>query len=220
MPLFGLFKDSPANGTVEHKEKMRKKRLNKDSARYTLKQSLKKSLGNGALMKEAVKLPNGEDHDEWIAMNTTEIYNTTNLCFGFVSDFCTPKSCPQMTAGAKFTYLWQDKDKYTKPTSMAACEYVDLLMSWAKKILDNDTIFVNSGKFPKTFLHAVTKIWKRLARVYFHIYYHHWDGVETLKAEPHVNTCFKHYYYFAKEFGLVNDDDLAPLTDISKRIDL
>lgn len=38
----------------------------------------------------------GEDLNEWIAMNTIELYNTMNLCYGIVSEFCTDSSCPQV----------------------------------------------------------------------------------------------------------------------------
>jgi MOB kinase activator 1 len=62
---------------------------------------MKKSLGQGSNMPEAVKLPQGENKDEWIAMNTLEVYNQTSLVFGFVSDFCTHITCPAMTAGSK-----------------------------------------------------------------------------------------------------------------------
>jgi len=214
MPLWGLFPSNPSGSVKE----IKKKKSPKDTLRYTLKQSFKKSLGQGVLMKEAVKCPEGESVDEWIAMNTLEIYNSTNLCFGFVSDFCTPKSCPTMTAGPKYSYLWQDDKIYTKPTSVSASEYIELLMSWVSSTLDDVSIFPQSGKFPKTFLPIVKKIWKRLARVYFHIYYHHWKQIEALNAESHVNTCLKHFFYFSSAFQLVSDEDLEPMSEIAKQI--
>jgi len=216
MPLFGKLKEKVA--TIDSKHD-RKKHL-KGTPRYTLKQSLKQSLGSGVKMQDAVKLPKGEDKDDWIAMNTVEIYNSTNLSFGFVSDFCTPSSCPEMTAGTKYKYLWEDGQKYNKPVSVAACEYVELLIKWVSVELDNEAIFIPSGKnYPKTFLPIVRKIWKRLARVYFHIYYHHWEQVKQLEAEGHVNTCFKHFYYFATEFELVKQADLEPVQALTQHLD-
>jgi len=219
MPLWVLFQNQPPPGSNSGSVKaLNKKKSPKDSLRYSLKQSFKKSLGQGVLMKEAVKCPPGENVDEWIAMNTLEIYNSTTLCFGFVTDFCSPKSCPSMTAGPKYSYLWQDEKNYPKPTQVAATEYVDLLMKWVSATLDDESVFPHSGKFPKTFLPTTRKIWKRLARVYFHIYYHHWEQIEALKAEAHVNTCLKHFYYFSMEFQLVKDEDLEPISDIIKKI--
>ena len=75
----------------------------------------------------------------------------------------------------------------------------------------------------------------RLYRVFVHVYVHHFDRImsigesksnpyqwnfeifwaneitasrELLKllgAEPHVNTCYKHFYYFVTEFDLINE---------------
>lgn len=30
-------------------------------------------------------------------------------------------------------------------------------------------------------------------------------------AEAHVNTCYKHFYYFVKEFSLIDTKELEPL---------
>lgn len=38
----------------------------------------------------------GEDLNEWIAMNLIEMYNTINLCYNIVSEFCTESACPQV----------------------------------------------------------------------------------------------------------------------------
>ena len=36
--------------------------------------------------------------------------------------------------------------------------------------------------------------------------------MSALGAEPHLNTCFKHYMYFVYEFNLIpKKDELAPL---------
>jgi hypothetical protein len=35
-----------------------------------------------------------------IAMNTIELYNTMNLCYGIVSEFCSETTCPQVGAYA------------------------------------------------------------------------------------------------------------------------
>jgi len=32
--------------------------------------------------------------------------------------------------------------------------------------------------------------------------------------EPHVNTCYKHFYYFVCEFSLVDKKELEPLVSI------
>jgi MOB kinase activator 1 len=43
-----------------------------------------------------------------LAVNTIEFYNEINLLYGTVQEFCTPESCPIMSAGPKYEYLWAD----------------------------------------------------------------------------------------------------------------
>ena len=68
--------------------------------------------------------------------------------------------------------------------------------------------------FPKNFRSIVQKILNRLFRVYAHIYHSHFTQFAQLKLEPHLNTCFKRYVFFVKEFALVEDKELAPLQQL------
>jgi len=62
-----------------------------------------------------VKLPEGEDLSEWLAVNGVEehwhplrslglqgvvidFYNQINLLYGSITEFCSPASCPEMKA--------------------------------------------------------------------------------------------------------------------------
>jgi MOB kinase activator 1 len=36
----------------------------------------------------------------------------------------------------------------------------------------------------------------------------------TLGEEAHLNTCFKHFYYFIDEFDLVEKKEMIPLQDL------
>jgi len=215
---FGLFKstngEGGGNGTFH---KLKKKPL-KGSLRHGLKQSLKSSLGQGVNMRDAVKVPKEQDKNEWIAMNTMEIFNSTTLCWSFVSDFCTPAKCPKMSAGEHYSFLWQDDKKSPKPIDLPAVEYVENLVSWVSEKLDDPNLFPVQGEFPKDFLPTAKKILKRISRIFFHIYYHHWDKIQALKAEGHLNTCFKHFYYFVNEFGLLNEKDLEPMQESIKKL--
>ena len=65
--------------------------------------------------------------------------------------------------------------------------------------------------FPRTFVDTVRTIFKRLFRVYAHIYHSHWDVTVSLGAEAHLNTCFKHFMYFTHTFSLIDKKELAPL---------
>lgn len=87
---------------------------------------------------------------------------------------------------------------------MPAPTYVEHLMTWVQSAVDDESIFPSriGVPFPKTFRPRVTQIFKRLYRVYAHIYCHHYPIVVALGLEPHLNTSFKHYVLFVEEFGL------------------
>lgn len=52
-----------------------------------------KTLGSGNLQL-AVKLPEGEDQNEWIAVNTVDFFNQLNMLYGTLTEFCTREVCP------------------------------------------------------------------------------------------------------------------------------
>lgn len=68
--------------------------------------------------------------------------------------------------------------------------------------------------FPKNFLPVVKKILSRLFRVFVHVYIHHFDRITQMGSEAHVNTCYKHFYYFVKEFNLIDTKELEPLVGV------
>ncbi|KAK2512585.1 hypothetical protein Q9233_016159 [Columba guinea] len=65
--------------------------------------------------------------------------------------------------------------------------------------------------FPKNFLQICKKILCRLFRVFVHVYIHHFDRIILMGAEAHVNTCYKHFYYFVTELNLIDRKELEPL---------
>ena len=69
--------------------------------------------------------------------------------------------------------------------------------------------------FPKTFPTLIRQIFKRLYRVYAHIYCHHYPVIVQLGLEPHLNTSFKHYVLFIDEHSLASGKDFwGPLGDL------
>jgi MOB kinase activator 1 len=172
------------------------------------------TLGAGN-MREAVKLPKGEDQNEWLATNTVDFFNEISLLYGIITEYCTKESCPVMSAGPKYEYLWMDGVKIKKPIKVSAPEYIDYLMTWVEEQINDQRYFpVEDGiAFPKNFKQIVKTILKRLFRVYGHMYHSHMQKIIALDAEAHLNSCFKHFIYFVKEFKLVDDRELAPLQD-------
>lgn len=90
---------------------------------------------------------------------------------------------------------------------------MELLLQWVQEQLDDEKIFPATAEmpFPRNFLELIKQIFKRLLRVYAHIYYSHFEEICSLEEEPHLNTCFLHFYYFIREFELVEKKDQSVL---------
>lgn len=58
---------------------------------------------------------------------------------------------------------------------------------------------------------VVKRIFKRLFRVYAHMYFSHFEFIEKIEAVQHLNTCFKHFMLFVLEFKLIDKRELEPL---------
>lgn len=189
------------------------------SQKQKLSEYAKATLGSGN-MSNAVALPKGEDLNEWLAVNTVDFFNEISLLYGTITEFCTKSNCPVMSAGPSYEYLWADGVKVKKPQKVTAPEYVDLLMGWVETQLNDEQIFpLQLGTpFPKNFVNTVKIIFKRLFRVYAHIYHSHFQKIVGLGAEAHLNTCFKHFVYFVYEFSLIDQKELAPLSDLIKSL--
>jgi MOB kinase activator 1 len=69
--------------------------------------------------------------------------------------------------------------------------------------------------FPKSFPSLIRQIFKRMYRVYAHIYCHHYPVIRELGLEPHLNTSFKQYVLFIDEHNLASGRDFwGPLGDL------
>ncbi|KAF4359399.1 hypothetical protein F8388_017410 [Cannabis sativa] len=163
-----------------------------------LRKHIDATLGSGNL-REAVKLPTGEDLNEWLAVNTVDFFNQVNLLYGTLTEFCTAENCPTMTAGPKYEYRWADGVQIKKPIEVSAPKYVEYLMDWIESQLDDESIFPQKlgAPFPTNFREVVKTIFKRLFRVYAHIYHSHFQKIE---------------------FGLIDKKELAPLQELIESI--
>eukprot|EP01102_Stenamoeba_stenopodia_P004362 TRINITY_DN1466_c0_g1_i3.p1 TRINITY_DN1466_c0_g1~~TRINITY_DN1466_c0_g1_i3.p1 ORF type:complete len:237 (-),score=55.03 TRINITY_DN1466_c0_g1_i3:213-923(-) len=169
-------------------------------------------------VREAVKCPPEETENEWICQKVIELHKTATLIYSLVSDECTAEKCPVMSAGPRIQYYWADGDKIKKPIKVSAPEYVNLLQAWIHQQLDDEAIFPSEDEFPKDFKERVKPILKRLFRVYAHVFCHHGEKIRASEAAEHVTIAFKHYFYFVKEFDLVDDKDLEPMKPVIDQI--
>lgn len=187
------------------------------------------TLGSQNALYQAVKLPQDEDVNEWLAIHVVDFYNQINMLYGAITEFCSPKTCPRMIATEEYEYLWQETNPSTngggqsspkRPVSLPACEYIENLMNWIQGFFDNDNIFPSKmgAPFPQQFPTLVKTIFKRLFRIYAHIYCHHFHEISELGLQSHLNTSLKHYVLFSKEFDLLQQKDYGPLEDLVETI--
>eukprot|EP00029_Vermamoeba_vermiformis_P004453 TRINITY_DN14995_c0_g1_i1.p1 TRINITY_DN14995_c0_g1~~TRINITY_DN14995_c0_g1_i1.p1 ORF type:complete len:218 (+),score=34.17 TRINITY_DN14995_c0_g1_i1:15-668(+) len=187
-----------------------KKDIKKDSTMGTYWEQFKQTFSKAPTMRDAIKLKDGYSRDEWLAMNTIEAFNTLVLVYGYVSDFCTSASCPTMNAGEKYQYLWAESKK-DKPQKLDAPTYTERLFEWIAARIDDPTIFVSDGNYPKKFMMTVKKIFTRMFRVYAHIYREHLTQLKEQEVKEHVDKCFKHLFYLIDEFQLVKEIEFVPV---------
>ncbi|XP_067233192.1 MOB kinase activator 1B-like isoform X4 [Chanodichthys erythropterus] len=117
-----------------------KKNIPEGSHQYELLKHAEATLGSGNL-RMAVMLPDGEDLNEWVAVNTVDFFNQINMLYGTITDFCSEDSCPVMSAGPKYEYHWADGTNIKKPIKCSAPKYIDYLMTWVQDQLDDETLF-------------------------------------------------------------------------------
>jgi hypothetical protein len=65
-----------------------------------LKRHIDNTLGSGNIT-EAVKLPPGEDLNEWLAVNTVDFYNAVSVLYTTLEEYCSSRTCEVMNAGSK-----------------------------------------------------------------------------------------------------------------------
>lgn len=209
-----------ANFFAKDKTFRPKKKFEPGTLRYSLHKHADETLSAGVDLRETVKLPVGEELNDWIAVHVVDFFNRINLLYGVVSDYCTEETCVVMSGGPKYEYLWCDNDAYKKPTHLPAPKYIALLMDWVEKQINDESVFpVTVGvPFPKNFQSVCKKILSRLFRVFVHVYIHHFDRVTQIGAEAHVNTCYKHFMYFVTEFNLLRKEEIEPLIQMTIRM--
>ncbi|CAD5116896.1 DgyrCDS5739 [Dimorphilus gyrociliatus] len=202
-------------GTKGNKTFRSKKKISNEGYQFEMMKHATSTLGSGNL-REAVKLPEGEDINEWVAANTLDFFNQINMLYGTLTEYCTDNTCPVMRAGAKYEYHWADGQTVKKPIKCSAPKYIDFLMTWVQEQLDDEALFPSKigVPFPKNFLVIAKTVLKRLFRVYAHIYHEHFNQVIELKEEAHLNTSFKHFIFFIQEFNLVEKKELMPLDEL------
>ncbi|KAJ6252485.1 mob kinase activator-like 1 [Anaeramoeba flamelloides] len=188
------------------------KKFNKGSKKYSLHKQAKGTLGSGNL-KLAVQLPEEEELNQWLSIFVIDFTNKLNMIYASIQSVCTTNSCPVMNAGPKFEYHWSEK-KSRKPKRLSAPDYIEKLLKWVDDQINDENIFPSDPElpYPRGFKNKiVSPIFKRLFRIFGHVYYSHFSTIREMGAEAHLNTLFKHFVYFTHEFNLIDEKELQPM---------
>ncbi|CBK25379.2 uncharacterized protein [Blastocystis hominis] len=128
-----------------------------------------------------------------------------------VVDVCTPEACPEMAAGPHYSYYWTDFNG-SSPVQMSAREYILTLFQSISDVFSKPPFNqCNQGVFPDNFMSMCRAIFKKLFRVYAHVYHHHLIEFTRIGAEAHLNTTFKRFVLFEREFKMININEEMPL---------
>jgi hypothetical protein len=157
----------------------------------------------------AIRLPESESVDDWIVLHCIDFLNLLNLLYGMVYvHACTPNTCPRMTAGPAYEFLWQRSDKRTMER-LPASKYIELVLSWAEEELRR----LMAGSANRKSCH---KLAQRFHRIFAHLYHHHLADLLDMDAIAHLNTSYLHFYFFIKEFDLVGSKELEPMRALTE----
>ncbi|KAK8808863.1 hypothetical protein WA538_002232 [Blastocystis sp. DL] len=177
-----------------------------------------KTLKLNSPISDLVRLPPGVNEYAWIYDKAQFFTEECQLLWESVSDFCNPRTCPEMTAGPHYTYLWTDQ--YTRePVSMPACNYISNVFIWiSDEFNSKEFTQIPNGVYPEDFMHIMQIVFKKLFRVYAHVYHHHLEEFVKRDAEVHLNTSFKYFGMFVREFGLITKKEEAPLRKLLQQL--
>lgn len=169
--------------------------------------------------KTIVQLPKYVDLGEWVALNVFEFFSNLNTFYGVIAEYLTPDAYPTMNAGPRTDYLWLDANN--RQVSLSAGQYIDLALTWINNKVNDTVLFpTKSGvPFPQHFYRDVTRIMIQMFRIFAHIYHHHFDKIVHLSLEAHWNSFFTHFINFAKEFQILDRNELYPLLSLIESLE-
>lgn len=204
-----------------HKTMAERKRRLRSRTPQSIKVAAHMTLRGSVHEFDRVALPEGENLNEWLAFHTLHFFEAAILINGTLQEACTRESCPEMNAGPKYKYLWADGSRVKSPIDVPAPEYIDLMFTWIDEQVNDTKIFPEDQdvKFPRVFKSVVRKIFSRLFRLYAHIYRNHMKDVAAVGAEAHLNSCFRHFIQFVKEFKLLQEKEMKPLETVMRTLE-
>ncbi|XP_013186798.1 MOB kinase activator-like 2 isoform X2 [Amyelois transitella] len=171
-------------------------------------------------MRQLVELPHGLDYNEWLASHTLALFDHVNLLYGTVSEFCTAASCADMAGPGGRTYAWYDERG--KKSRVAAPQYVDYVMTYTQKTVNDETIFPTkyANEFPAGFESVVRRVVRLLFHVVAHLYAAHFRELALLRLHAHLHLTFAHLTALDRRFALLDHKETEVLRDLETALRL
>lgn len=180
---------------------------------YKLHLQAKATIGSGAIL-ESVKLPEGTNKENFIASHVFTVYEEVARLVSVLEEVCDSESCPTMSAGKHVTYRWADEE-HPCPLALSAPDYMRTLVEYAHNTLAKPEHFSEDGELVwSQFEPCMKTLLKRFFRVYAHAYITHFGSIRQLGVEGHLNSSFKHFIFFSREFELVSPGETHPLKQL------
>ena len=181
----------------------------------SLHDTAKSQLKNMPTVQQAVSCPTGAKSTDWITVHIIDFLNQLREIVSASSNICTHDTCPVMNAGSRYQYLWADEE-IVQPINCSAPVYAEFLFNWTESKLNGWSDEELSIYFKET----ARTIFKRLFRIYAHMYYSHFKSMESRGQHVLLNRSFRHFIVFAKKHDLITSVDMKPLEVLIQKMEL
>lgn len=159
--------------------------------------------------EDAKKQAQTDALNEWVAVKTVDFVNEVQMLYSLVA-----KHHRDNFEGAKQGFPEGYNYRFPGREVVNGWEYVQAVFSWVEDLLENSDVFPESAEdpFPSTFIDGyMRKVYTRLLRVYAIMYSRCVPSFKEIDAVKHLNTSWKHFYYFVSRYDLVDEKEYKAL---------
>ena len=188
------------------------------SLSYVDDNNLKMAIVDYTDLLKLIKLQSSINLPEWLAFNTKMYFDQINVLYGAIADYCTPQTCPTMSAPHNSQFFWLDEKG--KKCKYSASQYIDTVLTYTAKTTSDEALFpTNLGQpFPANFEALVKKIHKHLFQILAHMYHGHYKELLHLKLNTHVNSIYFHLLMFDRSFGILDEKDIEIMDSLNRSL--
>lgn len=119
-----------------------------------------------------------------------------------------------------FEYLWCDGITFVKPISIPARTYMKFCLLWTQKYLKDPEIVTSTpdASYPSDINTTWKMMYRRLLRVYAHLYVNHKEDFDKIGVLGLVIQCMmRRFILYGIESNLTRTKELEPVKKVLKR---